>query len=228
LPTSASASPRLKTARRRHRERFLLPFLLAFTGPVLLFALLAHGVREGRTFSWDRELVAFFDTHYYDFQSLRRVVETLVYFGIGVGAAASVLVLVVLVRSNRRRHALFWALAVGGAVVMAPVLKVVFQRPQIGEPGEYSFPSGNATASLAIAVSAYLLVSTSRPRPLIALAGAGVVALYGLGLVVLLWHYPSDIVGGWCVALAWVTALWLALREQGSGCIGRNCGVNTR
>jgi membrane-associated phospholipid phosphatase len=206
----------------------LPPFLFAFTCPLLLFGLLAYGVREGRTLTWDRELVAYFDRHYYDFQSLRSVIEALVYAGIGAGAIAAVLVLVILVRLKRLRLALFWALAVAGAVAMTPVLKALFQRPQIGEPGEYSFPSGNATASMAMAVSGYLLLSRSRRRLLIALAGLGLVVPYGLGLVVLLWHYPSDVIAAWCIALAWVTALWLGLIVRNEGCNEGTRDVNTR
>jgi membrane-associated phospholipid phosphatase len=39
------------------------------------------------------------------------------------------------------------------------------------------------------------------------------VVAYGVLLVVQSWHYPSDIVAGWCFALAWAAGLWLVLRR---------------
>jgi membrane-associated phospholipid phosphatase len=198
---------------RRHTS--VAPVLLAVACPLLLFALLAYGVRDGATFSWDRELVAYFDTHYYDLGPLRRVAKGLVYLGIAVGAVLALLVCSALVRLQRRRQAVFWALAVTGALTLTLVLKPVFQRPQIGDPaGGYSFPSGNAVASVALVLSVFLLLSRTRWRWIVALAGVALVSLYGLALVLLLWHYPSDVVAGWCVAFAWVMALWLGLRAS--------------
>ena len=196
---------------QRLRSSSFVPLLAAVGCPLLLFALLAYGVRDGATFRWDRELVGYFDAHYYDFDELRRMTKALVYAGVAAGAALTVLVFAALMRLRRRRQALFLALAVAGAIVLSPALKSLFQRPQIGDPGEYSFPSGNATASMAVTLSVFLLLPMSRRRSLVALAGLALVALYGLGLVVLLWHYPSDVVGGWCLAVAWVTGLWLGL-----------------
>ena len=35
----------------------------------------------------------------------------------------------------------------------------------------------------------------------------------GVWLVAIKWHHPSDVVAGWCVATAWVTALAVALQD---------------
>jgi undecaprenyl-diphosphatase len=43
-----------------------------------------------------------------------------------------------------------------------------------------------------------------------------IVIAYGGLLVFQLWHYPSDVMAGWCIALAWVTGVWLALRRAAS------------
>jgi membrane-associated phospholipid phosphatase len=220
--------PALIRARPHDRNVGELRFLVAVACPLVLFAVLAYGVRHGNTFSWDRALVEYFDAHYYDLEGLRRVTKALVYAGAAAGAALAVLVLAALVSLRRARAALFWTLAIGGAIVSSPVLKALFQRPQIGEPGEYSFPSGNATASVALALSLALLLSGGRGRWAVALAGSGLVALNGLALVVLLWHYPSDVIAGWCVAGVWVAALWLGLSVRGAGCNEAEAGVNTR
>jgi membrane-associated phospholipid phosphatase len=223
----ATASPRLTPAFRRRRDS-AAPFLLAVACSLLLFALLAFVVRDGGTFSWDRELVEYFDAHYYDFAGLRRVTKALVYAAMAAGAVLAALVLAALVRLRRRRQAAFWAVAIGGTLVLSPILKALFQRPQIGEPGEYSFPSGNAMVSAAVGLSLFLVISPPRRRLAAALAGSGVVALYGLALVLLLWHYPSDVVAGWCVAVVWVTGLWVVLGRRTVGCNEGTGDVNTR
>jgi membrane-associated phospholipid phosphatase len=181
------------------------------TAALGLFALLAYQARERAPLRWDRAAVDYFDRHYYDFSSLRRVAEVVVYFGLIAGAAAAFLVLLALVAVGLRRHAAFWGLAVVGPIVLTPILKWAIARPQIGaDPeGDYSFPSGNAMVSLAFVAALVLLVPELRrvavlPAALLSLA-------YGAALVLLLWHYPSDVVGGWCASLAWVTALWASL-----------------
>jgi membrane-associated phospholipid phosphatase len=94
------------------------------------------------------------------------------------------------------------------------VLKELIERPEIGmKQAEYSFPSGNATASLAGVVALILLLPPSRLQRWVASIGLAAVALYGAALVLLLWHYPSDVVAGWALALAWVLALRLVLGQ---------------
>jgi membrane-associated phospholipid phosphatase len=120
----------------------------------------------------------------------------------------------VAVRAYRR--AAFWGLAVGGSIVLTRVLKELIERPEIGvKQAEYSFPSGNATASLAAAVALFLLLPPSRLRRWVVVAAVGIIPLYGLALVLLLWHYPSDVIAGWALALAWVLVLRLALSNTG-------------
>jgi membrane-associated phospholipid phosphatase len=131
---------------------------------------------------------------------------------LGVLFGAGLLALLAAARAYRR--AAFWGLAVGGALVLARVLKELVERPEIGlKQAEYSFPSGNATASLAGVVALTLLLPPSRLRRWIAGIGLAAVPVYGVALVLLLWHYPSDVVAGWALALAWVLVLRLALGE---------------
>jgi membrane-associated phospholipid phosphatase len=68
-------------------------------------------------------------------------------------------------------------------------------------------------ASLAI-VSAISLISPRRWAKRILVVGLPLVGAVGVVLVYAWWHYPSDVIAGWCLALAWVTALWLAIRPR--------------
>src|SRR4029079_3331538 len=75
--------------------------------------------------------------------------------------------------------------------------------------GPNAFPSGHATASMAVALCAILVTPASR-RPLVATLGA----LYTLGVTFTLlmasWHFPSDVFAGYLMAGTW-TALGVAV-----------------
>jgi membrane-associated phospholipid phosphatase len=99
-------------------------------------------------------------------------------------------------------------------VLLSAVVKPLVERPPIeGAPDDYSFPSGNATWSMATA-TALALLARSSPR-LVAVLVAGAVLVVGVSLVIVWeeWHYPSDVVAGWCLAVGWVAALWPLLRR---------------
>jgi membrane-associated phospholipid phosphatase len=117
---------------------------------------------------------------------------------------------IALVVRGRWRPALFWCLTFAGLLALDVALKPLFERPSIHSPGEYSFPSGNAMASMALFVGATALIR-ALPRRLYAV-GAVLVAAYGAALVYLSWHYPSDVVAGWLLAVAWVGFLSLVIR----------------
>ncbi len=64
------------------------------------------------------------------------------------------------------------------------------------------FPSGHATAAASIAI-AFAFVVPARLLPAVAALGACLAAAMGWAVLVLNWHYPSDVVGGILVAGAW-------------------------
>jgi membrane-associated phospholipid phosphatase len=186
--------------------------LLRFTCvPLAAFAVLAYHARDGATLGWDRDAVAYFDRRYYELTGLRRVAEALVYLGLAVGVVIAVLLLFLLTVRGLRRQALFWGLAIAAPILLTPLLKWIFGRPQIGAnpEGDYSFPSGNAMVSAAFTGALLLLFPRLRGVALVPAVALGFA--YGAALVVLLWHYPSDVVAGWCVALTWVAGSWVAL-----------------
>jgi membrane-associated phospholipid phosphatase len=77
-----------------------------------------------------------------------------------------------------------------------------------GQIGDAAFPSGHATAAMTLALCAVLVVPPAW-RTVTALAGWAFAAAMGYALVVLSWHYPSDVLGGYLMAGMW-TALALA------------------
>lgn len=124
-----------------------------------------------------------------------------------------VLLLAVALRRRRPRV----ALAVGLVLVLAPLtaemLKPLLAHPHVrigvSEITAASWPSGHATAAMALALCA-VLVAPRRLRPTLATLGAMGVAGVGFSLLILAWHLPSDVLGGFLVG-----TLWMALAVAG-------------
>jgi membrane-associated phospholipid phosphatase len=106
---------------------------------------------------------------------------------------------------GRRRQALAAAALVTGANVTTQVLKVLLAHPRMQpalgvEPlGPEAFPSGHATASMSVALAA-VLVAPGRWRATVATAAGGYVIGVCTSILVLGWHFPSDVLGGLLVA----------------------------
>jgi membrane-associated phospholipid phosphatase len=74
-----------------------------------------------------------------------------------------------------------------------------------------AFPSGHATAAMALSVAALMIVPRAY-RPLTAAIGMLFTIGLSFALLILQWHFPSDIVGGYLVATAWGLTTLAALR----------------
>lgn len=111
--------------------------------------------------------------------------------------------------------AILMGIGFSGASLMNKALKslIVRDRPSLFPPlevyGGFSFPSGHTTQVTAFALCVFLIVSRIRPRwqwptaillPILVLC----VSTSRLYLQV---HYPSDILGGFLVALIWVLGM---------------------
>jgi membrane-associated phospholipid phosphatase len=128
------------------------------------------------------------------------------------------LVLVALAR-GLPRHALAAVAILAGSNLATQILKPLLATPR--DAGEVTglhivgpaFPSGHATASMSLAIVAVLVVPRAW-RPVVAAIGAVFAIAVSFAIVSLGWHYPSDVVGGWCLALAWVALLSAARRRR--------------
>jgi undecaprenyl-diphosphatase len=88
-------------------------------------------------------------------------------------------------------------------------------RPFVEPVSRFSFPSGHAVASMALACVVVVLGWSTRGRGL-ALAGAILyVALVGATQITLGVHFPSDLLAAWLLALAVITLLAAALCRWG-------------
>jgi membrane-associated phospholipid phosphatase len=118
---------------------------------------------------------------------------------------------------KRPRHALAVILLLGGANLLTQVLKLLLAHPRhhafLGDAqiSANAFPSGHATASMALALAA-ILVAPQAWRPLVALAGAIFAVAVSESLMLLAWHFPSDVAGGYLVATSAALTTLAALR----------------
>lgn len=116
---------------------------------------------------------------------------------------------------ERPRLAPAVAAMMGLAPLTAEILKplLAHHHVELGPlyVGSASWPSGHSTAAMALALSA-VLVAPERLRPWVAAAGATFAVAVGCSLLILAWHMPSDVVGGYLVASLWAALSLAALR----------------
>jgi membrane-associated phospholipid phosphatase len=77
--------------------------------------------------------------------------------------------------------------------------------------GMASWPSGHSTAAMTLALCA-VLVAPAALRPLVAVVGGAFAAGVGYAVLVLAWHFPSDVLGGFLMAGTWTALAVAALR----------------
>lgn len=118
---------------------------------------------------------------------------------------------------GRPRSALAAVLVVVGANLTTQLLKVLLAHPRIklaisGDPFEpNTFPSGHTTAAASIAV-AYAFVLPAALRDLTLTLGVAFALAVGASVVVIGWHYPSDVLGAYLVVACWGFAVLAAMR----------------
>lgn len=124
----------------------------------------------------------------------------------------------VAVSRARPRVGLAVALVLSLAPLSAELLKplVAHTHAQV-EPlyiTSASWPSGHATAVTALVWCALFVAPPGRRRVL-AMAGVVLLAAVGCSLLVLAWHMPSDVLGGYLLGTLWAALALAVLRRVG-------------
>ncbi|MFI4994055.1 MAG: phosphatase PAP2 family protein [Solirubrobacterales bacterium] len=142
-----------------------------------------------------------------------------------------ILLMAIALRRRRPRLALAVGLVLGLAPLTAETLKPLLAHPhaRIGgsEITAASWPSGHATAATALALCAVLVVP-QRLRPTVAMLGAMFVVGVGFSLLLLAWHLPSDVVGGYLVGTLWTALAVAGLRTTEARSRSRRLGSRVR
>jgi membrane-associated phospholipid phosphatase len=126
----------------------------------------------------------------------------------------ALLVAVALAR-GRPRVAIAVVLVMALAPLTAEILKPLLAHPhaRVGsvQIAPASWPSGHSAAALTV-VLCTVLVTPGRLRALVATLGGVYALAVGCSLLILAWHMPSDVLGGYLVAALWVAIAVAVLR----------------
>jgi membrane-associated phospholipid phosphatase len=126
-----------------------------------------------------------------------------------------------LLRSGRRRPALFAALTMALSPLLNTLVKhlVGRTRPGLAHPVAHasglSFPSGHSQ-SAAVAVGILLVLFVPRGRLWIAAPALLWPLAIGFSRVALGVHYVSDVLAGWALGVAWVAVMAALIRPRRS------------
>ena len=197
-------------------------------GLFLLFALLAAAVSLHLTMGFDRPIILSLRDSTNTARPLgpdwlpetMRDITSLGSVVVALGFAA-VLSGYLLLSGYRGAAALLFGSAVG-ALVLNDLLKFAIDRPrpdailQTARVFTSGFPSGHATLSCVTYVSAAALFGPlnddRRTRRYLMIIAILVVALIGFSRIYLGVHFPTDILGGWCIGAAWLCCCYPAIR----------------
>jgi undecaprenyl-diphosphatase len=140
---------------------------------------------------------------------------------LGLTAVVAAAVTWLLARKARGEAALLVTVAIGiQLIIVASKNGYERPRPDVGSaialPSSFSFPSGHAANGIAVFGLLGLITAayahTRRAKTIAVVAGFALGALIGASRVVLDVHYPSDVVAGGCLGLAWLVTCLLVAR----------------
>jgi len=142
-----------------------------------------------------------------------------------------VLLIAIALSCRRPRVALAVGVVMGMAPLTAELLKPLLAHPHAQIYGDEitaaSWPSGHASAATALVLCA-VLVAPRQLRPTVAVLGAIFAAAVGFSLLLLAWHLPSDVVGGYLVGMLWAALAVAGLRAAEARARSRRLGSGVR
>lgn len=197
--------------------------IIAFT--LLVFIFVAHEVKNNNTKEFD----------YWVLNSIRMTDNTktpegslwlnILMTDITALGGAAIIVLVTLAMLVylllKKNYPFLWMIiiaTIGGALISIG-FKELFSRER--PPIEYhlltvtslSFPSGHATMSSVVYLTHGVLLakfqSAKKLKIYFILVAATLVFLIGISRIYLGVHYPTDVVAGWSIGIAWASLCWL-------------------
>ena len=191
---------------------FLIAGLIVAAIGAAVFVELAGHVKAGSTQAFDESVIRWMGAHHSPGLDAVMIEVTALGTGTVVVMVVTVAALFLVLTQHKYSALLLLASSLGG-IVLNGVLKLGFDRPRpsIFVPAVHtvssSFPSGHAmSAAIVYSTVAYLAARLHKrrwARWLVMIAAFILIALISFSRMYLGVHYPSDVVAGVAIGLAW-------------------------
>ncbi len=200
-----------------YRLRTLAVFFVIFWVPLIIFFKVAGEILENEPMRLDVTILEWIHNHatpFYD--NFFLVVTTLGNVEIVIPVVLLTTGYLVYKKYHQAAMILFFSILGGAAANF--ILKMLFHRdrPSIWHTliveNSFSFPSGHAMLTSALAFSFVLIAWKTRFRWPVVVIGVTYVVLIGLSRLYLGVHYPTDIIAGWSVSIVWTLIVFLIVR----------------
>ena len=211
--------------RLAHREIEPIGILLGIAVPVWAFSEIADEVGEGEARWFDESLLLGLRTadpadplgpHWLE----ASVMDITALGGFTVLALITLFAVGYLAVQRKWADAALILFATIGGTIISESLKTGFARPRpdlvahIVDTTSMSFPSGHAMLSAVTYLTIGALIARTQEqqhvRGYVLAAAILLTILIGVSRIYLGVHWPTDVLGGWCLGAAWALACWAA------------------
>jgi membrane-associated phospholipid phosphatase len=201
--------------------------LLGVYFPLLIFVALAIAVwQNGGSLSWDAPILLAIhqtaQTHLDTFAA--RLTDLGNYEGV---VPVTLVIAIILLILKRRQQSIYLLTAILGCYILSPTVKILLHRarPSLWQsayplPSDYAFPSGHAMSSMTLVVALMVLSWNYRWRWLVSIAGSLFVIAIAWTRLYLGVHFPSDVLAGWMLSIAWAMGISLLFPPRQSEELG--------
>ncbi|MBH8563520.1 phosphatase PAP2 family protein [Nostoc sp. CENA67] len=198
--------------------RSLLLLLIGVYLPLQVFEILAVKIWQNQVgFPWDVPILL--AVHSRAKPELDVLAVMLAKFGSFWTALPilSAIAVILLLRKRWRSLAYLLTTSLGSAVINRTAKELMHRvRPHLWQSSapefDFAFPSGHAMTSMTLVVILLILTWASSWRWLLLIFGSLYVIAVGWCRLYLGVHFPSDILAGWMVALAWAIGVSLIIK----------------
>lgn len=202
-----------------HKIVSLAAYFAVFLMLVIGFVKITDDVFENESLWIDKAILN--AVHGYSSAFLDSLFIVITQFGGVLGIIAiTAIILSFLIYRRKYKNALIVGLTVAGAALLNVILKLIFERTrpdlwqQLVVETSFSFPSGHAMLSSALALSVIFICWKTRYRWLMVMLGSLFIVVIGFSRLYLGVHYPTDILAGWVVSAAWLTIVGIIVGSK--------------
>lgn len=199
----------------------ILATALVFLISLFTFSLIVHEAVYEQEYLFDIKVTHFFAAH--SSPTVIKAMENITFLGSTSFLLPAYLVLIVwLLYTKQRAYAFDIGVIALSSTAMMFALKEFFKRerpalPIIKDVSGYSFPSGHSLSSFIFcAVLIFLLWKSNLPgvlKYLLMFFCLFLAIIIGISRIVLNVHYPTDVIGGFCLGIIWVIASFAIIQK---------------